>query len=63
MWSIHDVGLYLRDGEFLSENGERQVVGIEEHMAQVTRLCAESALNDDKEKTISQVPVHCLTLL
>ena len=60
---MHDVGLYLRDGEFLSENGERQVVGIEEHMAQVTRLCAESALNDDKEKTIPPVHTQSLTLL
>ena len=45
---MHDIGRYLRDGEFLSAV-ESNVEGIEQHMALVTRGCAEAALKDDRE--------------
>lgn len=48
LWSMHDISLYLRDGEFLS-NKDACLDGIDEHMACVTRGCAEAALIDDRE--------------
>ena len=46
---MHDIGLYLRDGEHLCGREMMSLDGIEEHMAHITRACAEVALSDDHE--------------